>query len=195
MRLLLGLLKPLQVFNDAAGRLGRSISVIALSLMVGVILLQVFCRYVLNNALPWPDEAARFCMLWLTGLMAPVALRQGGFVAIDTLSTFLPRRGIAILAIILFVISLLVLTVAVELGWNHVNTGFLFTSASLKLPLHLIGLKAVKIKLAWMYMSLFTSSCLMILVNVEMIIRQIVILVRQEHHLRPIPILDEQGAK
>jgi TRAP-type C4-dicarboxylate transport system permease small subunit len=195
MLLLLGLLKPLQSFNDAAGWLGRSISVIALALMVGVILLQVFCRYVLNNALPWPDEAARFCMLWLTGLMAPVALRQGGFVAIDTLSTFLPRRGIAILAIILFVISLLVLTVAVELGWNHVNTGLLFASASLKLPLHLIGLKAVKIKLAWMYMSLFTSACLMILVNVEMIIRQIVILVRQEHHLRPIPILDEQEAK
>jgi TRAP-type C4-dicarboxylate transport system permease small subunit len=134
-------------------------------------------------------------MLWLNGLMAPVALRQGGFVAIDTLSTFLPRRGIAILAIILFVISLLVLTVAVKLGWNHVNTGWLFASASLKLPLHLIGLKAVKIKLAWMYMSLFTGACLMIVVNMEMIIRQIVVLARQEHHLRPIPILDAQGAK
>jgi TRAP-type C4-dicarboxylate transport system permease small subunit len=57
MRMLLRLLKPLQVFNYAAGWLGRSISVIALALMVGVILLQVFCRYVLNNALPWPDEA------------------------------------------------------------------------------------------------------------------------------------------
>jgi len=176
MRMLLGLLKPLQFFNDIAGWLGRSVSAIALALMVFVILLQVFCRYVLGNALPWPDEAARFCMLWLTGLMAPVALRQGGFVAIDTLATFLPRRGVAVLALLLFTVSLLVLVVSAQLGWNHVKSGWLFSSASLKLPLHLIGLKVVKLKLAWMYMSLLIGVWLMIAVNVEMILRQVVFL-------------------
>ena len=75
MKMLLGPLKSLQIFNDIAGWLGRSVSVIALALMVAVILIQVFCRYVLNNALPWPDEAARFCMLWLTGLMAKCSSR------------------------------------------------------------------------------------------------------------------------
>ena len=139
----------------------------------------------LNNALPWPDEAARFCMLWLTGLMAPVALRQGGFVAIDTLATFLPRRGVAVLALLLFMVSLLVLIVAAQLGWKHVNSGWLFASASLKLPLHLIGLKAIKIKLAWMYMSLFIGVWLIIAVNLEMILRQVLVLGRQDHLLRP----------
>ena len=194
MKMLLGLLKPLQIFNDIAGGLGRWVSVVALALMVVVILVQVFCRYVLNNALPWPDEAARFCMLWLTGLMAPVALRQGGFVAIDTLATFLPRRGVAVLALLLFMVSLLVLIVAAQLGWKHVNSGWLFASASLKLPLHLIGLKAIKIKLAWMYMSLFIGVWLMIAVNFEMILRQVFVLGRQDHLLRPIPTLDTQGA-
>ena len=195
MRMLLALLKPLQIFNDLAGWLGRSVSAIALALMVFVILLQVFCRYVLGNALPWPDEAARFCMLWLTGLMAPVALRQGGFVAIDTLATFLPRRGVAVLALLLFTVSLLVLVVSAQLGWNHVKSGWLFSSASLKLPLHLIGLKAIKLKLAWMYMSLFIGVWLMIAVNVEMILRQVFVLRCQEHHLRPIPTFDTQRAE
>ena len=195
MKVLLGLLKPLQFFNDIAGWLGRSVSAIALALMVFVILLQVFCRYVLGNALPWPDEAARFCMLWLTGLMAPVALRQGGFVAIDTLATFLPRRGVAVLALLLFTVSLLVLVVSAQLGWNHVQSGWLFSSASLKLPLHLIGLKAIKLKLAWMYMSLFIGVWLMIAVNVEMILRQVFVLRCQEHHLRPIPTFDTQRAE
>ena len=63
MHALLTLLKPLQIFNDICGWFGRWISVIALALMVLIILLQVFCRYALNNALPWPDEAARFLML------------------------------------------------------------------------------------------------------------------------------------
>jgi len=121
MIFMIEILKPLQFFNDITGRIGRSISAIALALMVFVILLQVFCRYILNNALPWPDEAARFLMLWLTGLMAPIALRQSGFVAIDTLHRFLPRRGVSLLALILALTSLIVLSVAVQLGWKHVN--------------------------------------------------------------------------
>ena len=52
--------------------------------LVLAILVQVVFRYGFNNALPWPDEAARFCMLWMTGLMAPTAFRRGGFVATRT---------------------------------------------------------------------------------------------------------------
>lgn len=62
---MLVLIKPLEWFNDMAGYIGRQLSVFAMGLMVVIILTQVFFRYVLNNALPWPDEAARFLMLWL----------------------------------------------------------------------------------------------------------------------------------
>ena len=64
---------------------------IAIFLMVIVILLQVFFRYVLNNALPWPDELARFLMLWMTGFIAPSAYRWGGFVSIEMLPQLLPK--------------------------------------------------------------------------------------------------------
>ena len=59
--------------------------------MVIVILVQVFFRYVLNNALPWPDELARFLMLWMTGFIAPSAYRWGGFVSIEMLPQLLPK--------------------------------------------------------------------------------------------------------
>lgn len=72
MTLLLSLMNPLERFNRLVGWIGSYLSILALALMVLIILLQVFCRYVLNNALPWPDEAARFLMLWFAGLMAPV---------------------------------------------------------------------------------------------------------------------------
>ncbi len=77
MKLRLSLFKPLEHFNWLVGWIGSYLSTVALALMLLIILLQVFCRYVLNNALPWPDEAARFFMLWLTGLTAPVAMRHG----------------------------------------------------------------------------------------------------------------------
>ena len=73
LRLTAGLISPVLAA-------GRHIAWVALALMVSVILAQVFFRYVLNNALAWPDEAARFLMLWMTALIAPTALRVGGFV-------------------------------------------------------------------------------------------------------------------
>ena len=76
-----------------------------------------------------------------------------------------------------------------------VNSGWLFASASLKLPLQLIGLKAVKLKLAWMYLSLFVGAVLMIFATVELIIRQIITLGGEHRHLRDIPMLDSESAQ
>ncbi|MEC7212122.1 MAG: TRAP transporter small permease, partial [Pseudomonadota bacterium] len=69
---------------------------------------------------------------------------------------------------------------------KHVNSGWLFSSSSLKLPLSLIGMKSVKIKLAWMYMSMFTGVCLMVLVNVELILRSLVSALGGADRLRPL---------
>ncbi len=149
------------------------IAIVAIALMVVVILIQVFFRYVLNNALPWPDEAARFLMLWMTGLIAASAYRRGGFVAIDMLELALPRKVGAVLSLVLLVLSLVVLLVGVRLGWNHVNSGWLFASSSLKLPLSMIGMTSVKIKLAYMYMSLFVGLILLTAVNIELILRSL----------------------
>ena len=89
--ILLTIFKILEKINTFFLRIGRQFAWIAILLMVIVILVQVFFRYVLNNALPWPDEVARFLMLWMTGLIAPSAYRWGGFVSIDLLERFLPK--------------------------------------------------------------------------------------------------------
>lgn len=185
--ILLLILVPIQAVNNVALRIAKSIAVTALALMVLIILLQVFFRYVLNNALPWPDEAARFLMLWMTGLIAPAAYRQGGFVAIDMLEQFLPRAVAAALTLVLLALSLLVLVMGVQLGINHVNAGWLFSSASLKIPLDWIGLKAYKIKLAWMYMSLLVGLIWLTVVNIELILRNLVTLFGHADRLQPIP--------
>ncbi len=193
MSAMLLLARLLGFINSVLGRIGQALSVTAIGLMVVVILIQVFCRYVLNNALPWPDEAARFLMLWLTGLMAPVALRQGGFVAIDTLKLALPSRATSILSLVLLVMTLAILVVAVQLGANHVKSGWLFASSSLKVPLDLLGMKPVKIKLAWSFLSLYVGVWLMIIVSVELILREIITILGSGDKLHDIPDLNTQG--
>ena len=171
IKTLLYIFNFLEKINTFFLRIGRQFAWIAIFLMVVVIMIQVFFRYVLNNALPWPDEVARFLMLWMTGLIAPSAYRWGGFVSIDMLERFLPKIISTFLTLFLLIISLFVLIIGLELGLKHINVGWIFNSASIKIPSNLIGGKAEPIKLAWMYMSLPVGIVFLISVNIELILR------------------------
>ena len=187
MPLLLGLLKPFQIWNDNVLKVGRWISIVAIGLMVLAILIQVFFRYVLNSALPWPDEAARFMMLWLTGFMAPLAYRQGGFVAIDMLIEALPEKLGAALSLVLLVISGAVLFVAVNIGWGEV-TGFggRFATASLYVPTSFDFSEWFRVPRSWMMMSLFVGVVLLLIVNIELILRSLITMLGGGDGLKPV---------
>jgi len=165
------LLRPIEAINSAILKICNGVAITAIAAMVLAILVQVFFRYIIGNALPWPDEFARFCMLWMTGLMAPLAYRQGGFVAIDMLGEVLGRRAAAVLSLFLLAISLLVLVFGIKLGLKHVNSGWLFASSSLKIPLSIVGMQSVKLKLAYMYSSLWIGLILLTCINVELILK------------------------
>ena len=126
INILLSVFNILEKINTFFLRIGRQFAWIAIFLMVIVILVQVFFRYVLNNALPWPDEVARFLMLWMTGLIAPSAYRWGGFVSIDLLERVLPKIISTFLTLFLLIVSLFVLVIGLELGFKHINAGWIF---------------------------------------------------------------------
>ena len=183
---MLQVLSAISLVNSAILALGRHIAWMALGLMVLVILLQVVFRYVFNNALAWPDEAARFLMLWMTGLIAPSAFRWGGFVAIDMLLLALPRVAGLVLTMILLLLSLSVLVMGLQHGYNHtMGFGGNFDSSSLRLPLDLIGLESLKVKLRYMYGSLLISIILLLLVNVELVLRTAANLISPDASLPP----------
>ncbi|WP_299757976.1 TRAP transporter small permease subunit [uncultured Boseongicola sp.] len=193
MAFLHGLLWPFQTWNDYVLRIGRAISLVAIALMVLAILIQVFFRYALNNALPWPDEAARFMMLWMTGFMAPLAYRQGGFVAIDMLIEALPKAIGSALSLCLLIISGFVLVMAVQIGWGEV-TGFSgkFATSSLFVPgngsgfCEALGAKGVgsgpwcRVPRSWMMLSFFLGMSFMLIVNIEMVLRTLITLLGGE---------------
>ena len=206
MALLLGLLKPFEVWNDVVLRIGRVLAIIAIAVMVLAILVQVFFRYALNNALPWPDEAARFLMLWMTGLLAPMAFRRGGFVAIDTLPLMLPSRLTTALSLVLLLISAFVLAVGVRIAWSEV-TGFgaTFSTSSLYVPFafgdgvcEALGAKQAgatvwcRVPRLWAFLSLFVGVVLLLIVNLELILRALVALLGGADRLKPLSMPEEE---
>ncbi|MEO1687679.1 MAG: TRAP transporter small permease [Pseudomonadota bacterium] len=172
MTVIVAVLKALIALNSTLLAAGRVVAWMALALMVVVILTQVWFRYVMGSALNWPDEAARFLMLWMTGLIAPSAYRWGGFVAIDMVPAALGRAAGRSLNLLFLALSFAVLLTAVWFGWKHVNGGWLFGSSTLKLPMHWFGGRPEALKLAWMYMSLWVGLVLLTLVNVELMLRE-----------------------
>ena len=197
MSILLGVLWPLERFNSVVLTIGRAIAVIALAIMVILILGQVFFRYVLNDAPNWTEEAARFGMLWMTGLMAPLAYRMGGFVSIDMLERALPRAASAILSLILMIIVMWVLFIAWDRGFNnHIDTiSGRGCSSSLRWPFGIeYGKCGAKFQNNFQYASLWVGVNLLILVNIELMIRQIITLLGHGDRLRPLSDEQVQGA-
>jgi TRAP-type transport system small permease protein len=184
---LLAICNGLGLINGALLALGRWIGAACLGLMVVAILAQVFYRYILNNALPWPEEASRFLMLWSTGLMAPTAFRRGGFVAIDMVIRMLPRMVATGLSVFLMAVTILVLWIALGIGWSEVTgLGGRFETDSLRVPVSLDLGTWMKVPKSWMMASLLVGVALLLLVALELALRNLYALIWGPETLREI---------
>jgi len=161
MKPLAATLSVIESVNSRLLALGRHIAWVLVLLMVLTILLQVFMRYVIGSALPWPEEVARALMIWMTALVAASGYRWGAFVAIDLISDVLPKRTSQILKLILLLLAMVLLVELFVLAIEFFQRGFRTRAASFPL------------KRAWIYLAMPVCFGSMILVNVELFLRQL----------------------
>ena len=100
---------------------------------VVIALVQVFCRYVLNNSLSWPEEMARFAFVWFVFLGAAMVTRRSGHIVIDLLPRALGPRALRVHAAAVRVISAAVATFLLIYGGDLVLKST-FTSPALQWP-------------------------------------------------------------
>ena len=104
--------------------LDRTLETIAVVLMLCatcVVVLQVFCRYVLNASLPWPEEAAQFCFVWAVFLGMAVLSFRDRHIAI---SLFVPKLSLktqAIHGVFLKVMTVIACIILVVHGIDFMN--------------------------------------------------------------------------
>jgi TRAP-type C4-dicarboxylate transport system permease small subunit len=206
MPIVLAAARLLAGVNAPVLAVGRWIAIVLMALMVLVILAQIFMRFVMNDALPWSEEAARFMMLWVAGVAAPTAYRRGGFVAIDMVILMLPRLLGGLITLALLILSLVVLVVAVQIGWSEV-TGFAgsFKTAALKTvfvisftdaaPWFAVEWGWQKMPRSQMMASLLVGFFVMVIITVELILRSIVTMAGRGDDLPEIPESATVGAE
>ena len=132
---------------------------------------QVFMRYVMNQGLPWPEEFARFALVWLTFIAGSCALRRGDHVGIDSFVEKLPWVRLKAILKHVVVASLLLLIVIII----HFGTDLAQRAARRTTP-------GMGISQGWFHTGVVIGGYFMLIQTIELGLRAIQALVDPEHH-------------
>ena len=107
-------------------QLCKWVSSFGLLLMTGIVVVQVFARYVLNDSPVWAEQAALLLMIWYVFIAAAAGVREGFHIKIVVIAEALParlQRWIRLLTQLLVVLFGLVMAVfGAQLAtatWHH----------------------------------------------------------------------------
>jgi len=129
-------------------------SAVLILVMLGVVLVGVFYRYVVDQALSWYDEFAGYTLVWLTMYGSVVGLARGKHISFETLMEKLPRGGQRAVEIFATLCVLSFSLVVLVSGWQLIKEMAGETAVSIP-----------EVKMAWIYSVMPISAALMILVG------------------------------
>jgi len=142
-------LAPWKVAVWVAGNVEEIICAILLAVMVVSVSSAVFCRYVLNAPLPWPEELSRFALVWMTFVGSALAAKRNSHILVDFFVSFLPERGRIGMALLVNASLLAFLALFFWLSLQIVQKSWVSVSP------------ALSINMGFVYLSLPLSSVLM----------------------------------
>lgn len=94
------MLKLIKKLWEILNRILVDLGYVVLLVMFLSTIIQVFFRYVLNNPLPWPEEIARYCFVWITFIGLVSNIRTDEHYRIDFIQNQLPETIKSIIEII-----------------------------------------------------------------------------------------------
>jgi TRAP-type C4-dicarboxylate transport system permease small subunit len=125
-------------------------------------IVQVFYRYVLNDALSWTEEASLWMMVWISFAILPVAYRKGLNISMMLFRDMLKENRIEyIIRCVYHVIVILIAVVCIDQAWQMFKGGL-----KLEMP-------ALEISKAWVYAVMPPAWIFLILTVIEGLIKDI----------------------
>jgi len=147
--------------SDIINRTAEIALFVIISVMAGVVFVEVLFRYVLLLPLFWTEELARYCLVWSSLLGASVALKRGEHIAVSFLVDKLPR-GIGRQAALF--VSIIVAVLLAVIFWGSVQLVILTR--------HQLS-PAMRIPMSWPYLAIPTGFLIMLLHELSSIHKRI----------------------
>ena len=112
-----------------------TIGVAALLLIFGLVLVQAVQRYLPIDGWPWSGELARFCLVWLTFVLAGVLVTNDSHISIEMIDLVpgdLVRRVVRVVSCL--VVALIGVALCAE-AWELVQTQDMLKSPAMRMPM------------------------------------------------------------
>lgn len=122
----------------------ESIMMFFTTIMLIVVLMQIFMRFVMNDSLAWSEELARFCFIWIVFIGVSYGVKHQRHIKVDLLLVFCKAKGklfFDLLSNLLFLgFGLLILVYGLKISFLFLELNQ--TSPGLKVPMGLVYMAA-----------------------------------------------------
>jgi TRAP-type C4-dicarboxylate transport system permease small subunit len=142
--------------------------VLAIAIIVSA---SIFYRYALNNSISWSEEIAKYLMVWMVFVGAPVAMIQSRHIAIEIFPNLFRARTRAF--IFLIVNFLIVITMSF---WTY--RGITYTIGGMNQVMSSFD----KIPLGLVFASIPFGSFIMLIVSFQILLNQILVIIDPEKY-------------
>lgn len=154
--------KILAIVSEAMSKIASRVATALLAFVAFILLLQVILRYVFNAALPWPEEASRYAMIWVVMLISNVLVRDEELVNVDFFDKLWPTKVIFYRDTVYRILLLVLLAVLFKEGLSQAIAEKHQTTT------------AMGISWFWPYLSIPVGTGLMLYQMIFLMIRDIV---------------------
>ncbi len=149
--------------NDGVEKVAVNMAWVMLLSITLLNIIQVFYRYVLNNALSWSEEASLWMMVWITFVIMPVAYHKGLNISMMFFRDMLKKSRLEYIIRCLFhVIVIVIAVICFDQAWQMYKGG-----SRIELP-------ALEISKAWVYAVMPPAWLFLILAALGGMIRDLI---------------------
>lgn len=158
------MLKVYSKFLDVLEKIGKVFLVVTVFLMIVIVVYQVVMRYVFSNANSWSEELARYLFIYDVMVGTAIAIRRNSHLQIDVLINLLKPKMRCIFTIVTTVVGMVFMGYLFSYSLTLCQTGARTMSAGLGIPMSIP------------YASVPMGVCLMLLLSLEVVFRNIAML-------------------
>lgn len=112
---------PSSRFWSTLDSIDMIVSISALALLVVIVSVQVFCRYVLQNSLDWTEELARYLLIWSVLFGCSYAMREDAHLEMSIVRSLVGPRFGRWIRVFAYMASLVFCLIMIQAGMESIE--------------------------------------------------------------------------
>lgn len=119
-------------------RITCALSAACMAIVILLIFVNVVCRYITHNSIPWCEEATRYMFVAVIFLTLNTMVAQGSALRVDIVDNYVKGKGKVFLSVIQTVLTVVALGVFTYSGVMLMQAGKTSISPAMHIPMYLI---------------------------------------------------------